>query len=267
MADIRYSSSDKHDIQIDGVRYGNKTITDGEVIRHIRDELALKHAPNLFIVNNDHMRGDPQPGVVKVLTIDYRDYPTGPHLRLSIPEGWAIPSRYRISRVMYGGLEWFDNPEDIEVLNKALLSRAGVEYDIRYNAIKECDAQAAIEARALRITNETMGGDPKPGVVKHLTVAIAGKGGDYEWLKIREGLLFPNFSTFEKFKYEHPNNENSMGNRAQAIGDAIAGGAQIVGNAIANEASNLQQRSVFEWLQPFNWVRPLINVAQDVGRH
>jgi len=178
-----YVYETQHDVQIINVTYGNKTITDPEILKRLRYDLGERQ--NAFLVNNDALGGDPQPGVFKRCTVDYRDRPGEPHCRISAEENRFLNFAIRISRVEYGGVELNDKPDVIERLNDAIVNCSLAQQKIGNVLFKQ-------DAGRCRIDNNNMGGDPRPGQVKKARVQFLSRSDfEFDWEEYDEGDMFP----------------------------------------------------------------------------
>lgn len=178
-----YTYSTHADVQIISVYYGNKRITDSSILDRIRHDLTERQ--NTFLVENNDLGGDPQPGVTKRLVVDYRDRPGDPHLRISAQEGYYLNFASRVSRVKYGGVELYDKPEVVERLNNAIVSYNLAQQGFWNKAWNTDDGK-------LKLTNESMGGDTRPGVEKQVEIQFLDRS-DFEfgWETYDEHDMFP----------------------------------------------------------------------------
>ncbi|CAF9929513.1 MAG: hypothetical protein GOMPHAMPRED_005428 [Gomphillus americanus] len=185
--------STEHQIVLIKVTYGNKDITDQTILNRIKHDLSERSTA--FIVSNEDLGGDPQPGVPKRLTVDYRDHPDHPYMRISGAEGDSMSFEYRVSRVKYGGVELNNHPEVVERLNRAIVDTAKAQKGF-LNKIFTTDTGR------LRITNENIGGDPRPGVEKEAEVQVLTRGDmEYYSVKTRENDLLPPLGAATSFNF------------------------------------------------------------------
>ena len=137
--------------QIVSITYGKSVINDPNVMERFFS--AMSNA-DYVDVNNGTMGGDPLPGVPKTCTFDYRMVNDGPLLRISAAEGERIDFRKHILRITYQNKILYNKPEAYEQYNRALM-----------------DYQKDGKTHAT-ISNQMLGGDPAPGVVKDCSIGL-----------------------------------------------------------------------------------------------
>lgn len=213
-------------IQLESVVYGGKQITNGDILnkisQHLKNELP-------FLVNNETLGEDPMPGQVKKCTISWRSRPNDPVLSETIEENGYIyffaqlrrnvsdrhvADRVReeahvreeirireeaiersirmdasVKRVEYGGVQVKD-PDVINRLNDALRKCL----QVRKETIREDPLFQALHIKIASITidNDSLGGDPSPGLVKQARIWVKHTAypDDLIWT-LNEGDMFP----------------------------------------------------------------------------
>lgn len=176
------------EISITNITYGNRAITDPDIHTRIRED--LQHGRDGFLVHNDNLGGDPQPGQPKTLVVEYRDHPSLSPIRVSAKEGHVLPTSYRIHSAHYGGVNVLEHMDVAARLQDAL--NHGV---------------------SLTVGNAVMGRDPTPGRAKELHVCFIHAVehsyyvSEWDWrvVEVAEGKGFPQagFDVKELFAREN----------------------------------------------------------------
>ncbi|HZQ70305.1 MAG TPA: hypothetical protein VFA68_17390 [Terriglobales bacterium] len=141
-----------------------------------------------FRVNNDALGGDPAPNQKKILRIDAQGW-RGESQSFTFHEGDTVTLKILTAGSVAGPGSWGDRDRDRDRWGPLQITRATYGVGDRVRDVTDAlNAQVRNNQLNLRVSNQTMGGDPAEGHAKTLTVWYT-TGGRPGQVTLREGQM------------------------------------------------------------------------------